>query len=101
VYLENDLDFSSLKNGDVIGTNREGNSIIYLSHEFIPWSELRKNNREIFNSDARDWDSELDEVCNTDRDFYLLEIIQDNSMCGSTRAIMYSNRLNTISYLPY
>lgn len=100
VYLENDLDFSSLKNGDVIGTNREGNSIIYLSHEFVPWSELRKNNLGIFNSDARDWDSELDEVCNTDKDFYLLEIIEDNSKCGSTSAIVYSNRLNTISYYP-
>jgi len=98
ITLEKVIDFDNLKSGDVLGTNEDGNSVIYLSHKFYTWEEFSNNNADIFDSDALLWESDLEQICDLNTDFYLIEFIEDNSKCGSTKGIIYSDEMNKISF---
>lgn len=98
ITLEKAIDFNSLKSGDVLGTNEAGNSVIYLSHEFYTWQEFEENNAELFQSDVLQWENDYEEIANLYTDFYIVEFIEDNSKCGSTKGVVYSEVMNQIRY---
>ena len=81
-----------------MGVNQDGNSVIYLSHEFYTWEEFADNNKDLFESDVVSWENELEDIITLCTDFYIVEFIEDNSKCGSTKGIVYPDEMNKISF---
>lgn len=98
IVFENNIELDNLKSGDVLGVNQDGNSVIYLSHKFYTWEEFMHNNRDLFESDVVSWENDLEEILTICTDFYIIEFIDDNSKCGSTKGIVYPDEMNKISF---
>jgi hypothetical protein len=93
--IDNDIDLSTLSKGDIIDIN-DGDSLIYVSHRLVLWRDLAEDNLAFFDSTLRDYESDIDRTCSVERDFYVVEIIRDTSKCGTEKAIMFTDSMNSL-----
>ena len=87
LHLKEKLNFDILQAGNVL-ENEEDDDIIIVDHYFVPWVEFESNNEEIFDSGWAEWEDSVAYSIGIKEDFYIVDVILDNSKCGSVKGFV-------------
>ena len=82
----------SAKTGDLIPLS--DNSVVYVSHEIIPWSQIEEENEELINNDLQlRFNEYLKDACSYGVDVTQVKFVKSLSEPGETTGIVIDNKL--------
>jgi hypothetical protein len=96
-YQINEIDFDTIKTGDVL-TTETGETFIYVSHQLFTPQDILEENPEIEDENLWDIDDSFRAIAELDTDVYLVNVSVDQTKPGTQSGIVFADEKTKISF---